>query len=859
MQLRKVPRSTLCVSLLSLLIPTALLAQSGRGVLRGQITDPSGAAIPAISVSVTGPGGASLVSETDAEGKYVFRNLPPGTYTLQIQLKGFATFQKAGIVIASGHAAVEDARLQVALEKQQVTVESESATVSTSGENNASSLVIKGKDLEALSDDPDELQNELTALAGPSAGPNGGEIYIDGFSGGQLPPKSSIREIRVNQNPFSAQYDKLGYGRIEILTKPGTDHLHGQFFFNENDNAFNSRNPFASQVPAYHSEIYDGNLGDALGKKASFFLDVQRRQIQDANVVNAMVLSPDLTSQIPLSQSILTPQTRTSFGPRVDYQVSTNNTLTLHYHLFKDDQTSQGVGQFNLASQAYNSGRTSHNVQISDTQVISTRTVNETRFAYRRSSLNERPTSATSAEPTVQVLQSFTSGGSMVGMSLNNTNYFEVQNLTSMAVGKHMVKFGARLRKTGDTSSVTSNFNGVFTFSSLGDYQAAELALQGCAVPGTCQVGGASQFSITSGNPRVHANYLDFEPYAEDEWRIKPNMTLSAGLRFETQNYIHDRADFAPRVGFAWGIGGGRKQSAQTVLRAGFGVFYDRFGDNLILNAERLNGLTQEQYVIVRPDFFPNLPTPAQLAAAATSPTLYQIDRNLRAPYSTQAGVGLERQLAKNATVAVTYLNTHGVHQLLTNNINAPLPGTYDASVPSTEPPPNNIGVRPFGSVGNIYEYESVGLFNQNQLITNFNIRGKRLSLFGFYTLSYANSDASSTGGGFGGGGTSGAIPGFVSNPYDIHSDYGRAAFDVRHRLFMGGSYSLPRGFQLFPFMLAQSGQPFNITLGRDLNGDSLYNDRPAFANGSTGSNVVATKYGNFNIAPAASEVCDPV
>ena len=127
--------------------------------------------------------------------------------------------------------------------QQQVEVQAENTTISTAADANASAIVIKGEDLNALSDDPDELQNELTALAGPAAGPNGGQIYIDGFTGGQLPPKSSIREIRVNQNPFSAEYDRLGYGRIEIFTKPGTDKLHGQVQVGGNDSAFNSQNP----------------------------------------------------------------------------------------------------------------------------------------------------------------------------------------------------------------------------------------------------------------------------------------------------------------------------------------------------------------------------------------------------------------------------------------------------------------------------------------------------------------------------------------------------------------------------------------------------------------------------------------
>ena len=172
------------------------------------------------------------------------------------------------------------------MQEEKVNVEAEGTQLDVGAASNASSLIIKGKDLEALSDDPDELQNELQALAGPAAGPNGGQIYIDGFTGGQLPPKSAIREIRINQNPFSAQYDKLGYGRIEILTKPGSDHYHGQFFFNDNNAVMNSKNPYVPTKPDYNSEIFDGNLGGPISKKASFFLDASRRNMDDFSAIH---------------------------------------------------------------------------------------------------------------------------------------------------------------------------------------------------------------------------------------------------------------------------------------------------------------------------------------------------------------------------------------------------------------------------------------------------------------------------------------------------------------------------------------------------------------------------------------------
>ena len=217
--------------------------------------------------------GAAREVQTDEEGRYIFQNLAPGVYALRNRVKGFADFNRAGVVVTGGQVQVVDAQLVVALEKQQVTVTDAATQVSVKSENNASALVLKGKDLESLSDDPDELQSQLQALAGP----NGGEIYIDGFTGGQLPLKSAIREIRVNQNPFSAQYDKLGYGRIEILTKPGQEKFHGQGFGIFNESALNSRNPFVSQEPSYHHELLDGSLGGPLGSKASFFLDGGRR------------------------------------------------------------------------------------------------------------------------------------------------------------------------------------------------------------------------------------------------------------------------------------------------------------------------------------------------------------------------------------------------------------------------------------------------------------------------------------------------------------------------------------------------------------------------------------------------------
>src|SRR5271156_6461971 len=229
-------------------LPLATAQQAG-GAVHGTVADPTGAVIPGATVTFTPATGKAIVATTQGDGSYKLPNLPPGLYSETVTMPGFAAFAKANIRINAGQALGFDVKLAVEEQSQQVNVTAEGATVSTDPESNASATVISGKDLDALSDDPDELSDELTALAGPSPGPNGGQIYVDGFTGGQLPPKSSIREIRINQNPFSAQYDKLGYGRVEIFTKPGTDKFHGNFQVNGQANFLNTSNPFLGDTP----------------------------------------------------------------------------------------------------------------------------------------------------------------------------------------------------------------------------------------------------------------------------------------------------------------------------------------------------------------------------------------------------------------------------------------------------------------------------------------------------------------------------------------------------------------------------------------------------------------------------------
>ena len=836
----------------------SLRAQTNTGTLRGQVTDPSGSAVAMAAVIVTTPAGDAITASTGRDGVYEVKNLAPGKYGVKVIAQGFTEFDRDAIDVAPGQVQKLDVKLTIEIRQEKVVVTDQApTTLDVNPASNAGAIVLQGKDLEALSDDPDELQADLQALAGPSAGPNGGQIYIDGFTAGQLPPKASIREIRINQNPFSAEYDKLGYGRIEILTKPGTDQWHGQGFLSGTTAAFNSRNPFehlplGQSPPGYESTQFSGNIGGPLSKKASMFFNYEQRNINNLNVVSAQIVDPTTFAITPFSQAVPNPDTRINLSSRLDYQASSGNTLSVRYQYYRQTQDNESVGAFNLASLGTHQFDSENTFQVSDTQTINPRTINETRLQYIHEVANQNPFSTL---PQVSVTGGFSSGGNTTGTNDDTQNRYELQNETFLTLGTHALKIGGRLRATMDDNSTNQTFNGEYSFGKralpgciptatnnceITPLQAYQITLQGQAAglpfARIQALGGGPSFYSVAFNPLGRAatavTYVDGAIFVQDDWRWKPNFSLSYGLRYETQNNLGDHADFAPRVGLAWGIGANGKSAPKTVLRAGFGIFYDRFTTDLILAQQLQNGVIQQEYLLPNPTFFTPHQTmlPSQFQGAIAAPqTVYQRNSNLRTPYTMQTGVSVERQLTKVANIAVTYLNSRGVHAFYTNFINA-----------------NDAGAAPPGSI--FYQYQSGGDFKQNQLILNGSIRmGTRLSLFGYYVLNYANSDTSG--------------PTFMpSDPHDVALDYGRASFDFRQRLFMGGTMGLPRGFRLSPFLIASSGIPFNITTGQDLFGDAQFNSRPASATCATAApNVVQTKYGCFNLLPGAGDTVIPV
>jgi hypothetical protein len=871
----------LALVLLALLLLPSLQAQSpqpatGTASLRGHIADPTGALIPGVKVVLTNVLGVTVTTTVaDAQGVYALTSLPPGSYIVQANVDGFAPFSSPTIALAAGQYKRVDISMAVEAEQQSVVVsEDEGPVVTTEAGSNASAMVLKDKDLDALSDDPDELQSELTALAGPSAGPNGGQIYIDGFTGGTLPPKSAIREIRINQNPFSAEFDRIGYGRIEILTKPGTDKFHGRGFMQGNDDAFNTGNPFtkSDQIPAYHSIQYNGSVSGALSKTSSFFLTIEGRNTQDASIYTLSMPQLDSTGHyyipydsdgkvIPTSGGLFAPSTRFEISPRFDVQLGARNTLTARFQ-YERGTSSGSIGSTSTPSTASSSTSSEIALQASDSFIINEHIVNETRIQLRRGISSSTPVSNA---PSFSVSGYFSGGGSG-GQSSDHSDHIELQNVTTMSAGAHAIKFGGWLRDNREANFSASGFNGSFSFnstttaSSLTNYVNT---LNTClGITGNCVSNSLAvyQLSYTTGPQKFRANVFDAAAFFQDDWKFNRFLTLSGGVRFESQNHISDHTDFAPRLAFAYALDGHKKNTVtKTVLRGGYGFFYDRFGVGSLLGLERNNvaGLAsnnvQKKMVVSSPTCFSSTAVSSSFFAScgsgtsASTPSSQSIDSNYHSPYNEQLGISVERQLSKVATLSATYIHTFGVHQIATRNADAFMPATGSTFYNSTT---GKRALDPTGALGLgiVNEIYPEAVFKQNQLIVNVNARlSPKFNVMGYYGLSYGNSNT-----------------GTASNSWNLSQDYGRASFVRRNMVFLMGNYTGPWGITFNPMLMTSSGRPYNIVTSNDLTGDNYINNRPSLlADNSkctpTNSRYIPTSYGCFDVTPGQGEAIIPI
>ena len=838
------------------------LAEARTGRVRGQVSDPSGAGIPAAHVELSGAG-TRRAAKTDGRGAWSLEGLPPGRYMLVVTRPGFTAAARTDVDVAAARETVVDTALAIAPVEESLTVSESRAPLGLSSDQAAGTIVIEGSQLDSLPDDPDELADALQALAGSAAGPNGGQVFVDGFSGGRLPPKSAIRQVRLNASPFSAEYDRPGFGRIEILTKPGSESFRGEASLHFNDSALNTKDPFATSKPDYRRTTWSADLGGPLVKgKASFFVDFERRAVDDVQLVNATVLGPGYTL-VPFNDTLVVPQWRTSVSPRLDTQLGESHTLTLRYAYTSTEQRDAGVGGFSLPSRGYDTTSSQQMFQLGETAVFG-KVINEARVQWTR---QDRAQDPLSLDPTLQVQDAFTGGGSGVGVSSRGEDRLELHDIVSWSKGAHSLRGGLRARGTRQTDVSRQGWNGTVTFAGTfgpeldasgqpvigpggsvvlvpvtsGERYRRTILLNALGVsPALVRTlgGGASQLQISGGDPSTSVRQWDFAAFLQDDWKARPDLTLGLGLRLERQTNLGSSLDVAPRFSASWSPGFKGRGTPKTVLRAGAGVYYDRVSDSLVLEARRFDGGAPKRFLVSDPVVLDqiafdaagnvsSLPSFDALSDSAQPQVVRELAGDLAAPATLQLSLGIDRTLPGNLTVNATWIHSNTWRALRSRVVDATAQATADGPRVA-------------------YQYESSGHQRQDQLVLGLNRRfDQRLSLSARYFLAWSRGDTDGAGS-------------FPASSDLLSAEWGRASNDVRHRVMLMGSLTLPGDVRLSPFVIASSGGPFNITVGRDLNGDTVFSDRPAYATDPNQPGVVDTPWGLLDPSPRAGATLVP-
>jgi hypothetical protein len=832
------PKFFVFLSLVVLACSSIVIAQTPPatvGTVRGQVVDDVDAVIPGAKVTLVLPGGKTRVVTTNGAGEFSIPNVAPGVYNFYVEMKEFKPFVMTDLKVPQADAM--KVILGVADVEIATDVIADASGVSVEPDQNLTATVLDENFIKDLPNNEDDLRDVLQALAGPGAGAgsggqNGAEILVNGFRGGRLPPKEAIMKITINQNPYSAEFSQPGFGRIEIMTKPGNDNWRGSINTSFRNSALDARNAFALQKPEMNQQQYGFNLsGPLIKKKMSFFANFDRTDFSGGNNTNAILPTG------PFVANVLAPNDNTRMNVRVDYLINQKNTLGVSYNRsqrYTENQeftvsfgggfsfgrgggggggfgggggTGGGVN-FTLPERGTDSESVGNDLQIIGTTILSSRLINEARL---RMGYDTRNSAARTQGVAINVLDAFNSGGSTAGISNTRQFDYEIQDYLTYTLKKHTLKGGFQTGYVNQYSFSLNNFNGTYTFPSLSEY--CRIANVTCA-PGLGTSGrGIYQFTANTGAPVIRYGQHESSWFINDDFRFSQALTVSLGLRHEFQTNLPDKNNFAPRLGIAWSPFKDRK----TSFRAGAGIFYQRLNDSQYGQTLRFNGATQISYVIQNPTFNPNYkpgdPLPGVASTNVQNTNVTILDPNMKAPYSYNFNGSVERQLPWGLVGSVNLLYSTSHHVFRTRNINAP---RLERAVIS----PNGVittdavnATRPQPLLGNITQIEASARSEFKAMFVRLDRRmGRNFSFFANYSLTDIRSDA-----------------GLPANNYDLRSEWGPVA--NRHSFFVMGRISLPKGIGLNPIFSVRSGSPYNITYGQDVNRDTSFNDRPAGIN----------------------------
>lgn len=763
-------RITRWLILLMLIIAIRVVgqAQSDTGVIvQGQVVDQAGSAVKAARVMLRDDKLYEAGSEdTDQEGRFSFKNISAGDYHIEVEATGFAGY-RGMVKVRTG--SIDQFRIVLNVEsiKGEVEVDAERKGLSIETSANANAIVLREKIIRRLPRDEGQLRRTLERMAGSLAGQL--QISVNGISGSSLPPTATIKEIRINSDPFSAAYHEPGSGRVEIETKSGDQKTRGSVYLSYRNSSLDARNAFSIIKPPLEYSDAGGYVSTKLfGPRSFIFGLIERRRHDETTPVTAYLPDGRLNLNVP------TPNTAKLVNVRTDFLPSERHTISIFFNYDNGWQRRPEMTSLDLPERGSDSNLTEHSLQASWRAIISSSLINEAQLRIAR----ERSRSMTdNPSPAIEVAGAFNGGGPQCCPEHHAGERLSFTDNLTFSSGRHLLKTGVSVSGAHISDMSQRDFGGTYYYASLSFFRLERPQL----------------FTINIGEPRLGFGLWNFAAYFQDEINLRPGFSLSPGLRYEMQTDLADRNNFAPRLGFAWSP----FKSQNTIIRGGAGIFYQQLEEGQLSQALRYDGIRQRQVIVNRP----RLPDPFGGRPITSFPiSVNKIAADLRTPYQFYSALGLERRLPSEVFLTATYNYTRGIHLFRSRDINAPLPGSF---------------LRPRPELLRITQLESSSTSNYHGLTIGLTGSiGERVSLFANYTLSRATDDADGP-------------ETFPVDSYNLGAERGFSARDVRHQVFIGAFITLPFGLEASPFAYFNTGRPYNITTGFDDNGDSIVNDRP--------------------------------
>ncbi len=782
-------------------------AAAPAGVVRGTVADPTGAIVPNAEVDlVDGKGAVAATLHSDGEGNFQLVAPTVGDYTLIVSEAGFDTVKTVVRLAApAGKAPVPAAMLHIVLPiagmATTIQVNGGSSADLTAGEANSDTSVMSQSELKALPIFDNDYATAMSAFMDSGVGATGGSgLMVDGVeSNRSTVSASAVQEVRINQDPYSAQYYYPGRGQMEIITRSAADNYHGQFNFLFRDSDMNAQNALAATKPFEQRRVYEGHVtGPIPHAKSSGFLISFNRAEEDLDQVVVATLGTGL-----FQANVPAPTRDTEFSGRASHQFGDKHSAYLQYSYKDWNAQNQGVGGQTLAQGGYTNDYREYDSIFHVDSTLSPIMLNQFSVVYER----DRNQNLNAFEAPAVSVQGYFAGGSAQNDSVSSENNVRLNDMITWSYGHHTVKAGANVphldRRVMDDYT---NTLGTYTF-------APTLAADGVTVLSTAiqnyQNNLPSAFTQNGGVSRYVYNQQEAGAFVQDQWKVTDRFSLTPGLRYDWQNFLaQKRLSFSPRLSFAWVL----DPDSKLVMRGGGGIYYDRFGGSPLLDLMRYEprGVAQQPLrrsvdISLNPGAEPAggcVPVSACVAVTDAPSNLAELQPGAKVPYQIQYGWSIERGFGKSAAATVSLYSVKGDDRFRSVDVNAPT----EAS---------GYTVRPNPEYARIRQMQPEGTFEMSGLDVSFHGElNKYFTGFGRYTWSRVESNQE-------------GITWFPQNQQDPEDEWANSSWDRRNRFGMYAMINHESVANLGVGIFANSGAPWTVLTGADPYGDDLFNARP--------------------------------